>query len=76
MVSIAGGKTRCKYSLKLFRVLSLYFPCTEGGVTGGGANSGGVASLSLDHGHGSQAVSLHTADGRRGRRHIVSLLIF
>ena len=65
---MAGGKNL------VFIETAVLFPGTEGGVTGGGANSGGVASLSLDHGHGSQEVSLHSADGRRGRRHIVSLM--
>lgn len=39
---------------------------SEDWVPGTGADSGGMASLCLDHRHSSSEVSLHTSDGRRG----------
>lgn len=38
---------------------------TEGRASRAGTNSGGVASLCLDHRHGPSQKSLHTPDGRR-----------
>lgn len=40
----------------------------EDAVSGARANSGGMASLCLDHRHGPPEMSLHTPDGRWGTR--------
>lgn len=37
---------------------------SEDGVSGGRANSGGVASFCLDHRHSPPEMSLYTPDGR------------